>query len=152
MIALKEGKGQSKPSPVHNTTYRIVDNVFLDDVARFSAIACSVVISGVLPLLGCNIDAVLEDIARSNGDARGAAGAYIATRHQLLASTLTRRGFSFSENAMTLKKLLGHNERTGFSETSIIICAVLTGAGICALGISLCLLMQWAVLNGYVLF
>ena len=94
MIALKEGKGQSKPSPVHNTTYRIVDNVFLDDVARFSAIACSVVISGVLPLLGCNIDAVLEDIARSNGDARGAAGAYIATRHQLLASTLkTRRGF-----------------------------------------------------------
>lgn len=48
---------------------------------------------------------------------------------------------------MTLKKLLGHNERTGFSETSIIICAVLTGAGI-----SLCLLMQWAVLNGYVLF
>ena len=91
MIALKEGKGQSKPSPVHNTTYRIVDNVFLDDVARFSAIACSVVISGVLPLLGCNIDAVLEDIARSNGDARGA---YIATRHQLLASTLKkRRGF-----------------------------------------------------------
>jgi hypothetical protein len=79
-------------------------------------------------------------------------GPYIATRHQLLASTLTRRGFSFSENAMTLKKLLGHNERTGFSETSIIICAVLTGAGICALGISLCLLMQWAVLNGYVLF
>lgn len=94
MIALKEGKGQSKPSLVHNTTYRIVDNVFLDDVARFSAIACSVVISGVLPLLGCNIDAVLEDIARSNGDARGAAGAYIATRHQLLASTLKkRRGF-----------------------------------------------------------
>lgn len=79
MIALKEGKGQSKPSPVHNTTYRIVDNVFLGDVARFSAIACSVVISGILPLLGCNIDA---------------AGAYIATRHQLLASTLKkRRGF-----------------------------------------------------------
>lgn len=73
MIASKEGTGQSKPSPVHTTTYRIVDNVFLDDVARFSAIACSVVISGVLPLLGCNIDAVLEDIARSNGDARGAA-------------------------------------------------------------------------------
>lgn len=68
MIALKEGKGQSKPSPVHTTTYRIVDNVFLDDVARFSAIACSVVISGVLPLLGCNIDAVLEALARSNGD------------------------------------------------------------------------------------
>lgn len=59
--------------------------------------------------------------------------------------------FLFSENAMTLKKLLGYNERTGFSETSIIICAVLTGAGICALGISLCLLMRWAVLNGYVL-
>lgn len=53
---------------------------------------------------------------------------------------------------MTLKKLLGHNERTGLSDTSIIFCAFLTGAGISALGISLCLLMQWAVLNGYVLF
>ena len=60
--------------------------------------------------------------------------------------------FLFSENAMTLKKLLGHNERTGFSDTAIIFCAFLTGAGISALGISLCLLMQWAVLNGYVLF
>ncbi len=49
---------------------------------------------------------------------------------------------------MTLKKLLGHNERTGFSDTAIIFCAFLTGAGISALGISLCLLMQWA----YVLF
>lgn len=53
---------------------------------------------------------------------------------------------------MTLKKPLGHNERTGFSDTAIIFCAFLTGAGISALGISLCLLMQWAVLNGYVLF
>lgn len=60
--------------------------------------------------------------------------------------------FLFSENDMTLKKLLGHNERTGFSDTAIIFCAFLTGAGISALGISLCLLMQWAVLNGYVLF
>lgn len=47
-----------------------------------------------MPIWGCKSDAVLEALARSNGDARGAAGAYIATRHQLLASTLKkRRGF-----------------------------------------------------------
>jgi hypothetical protein len=46
---------------------------------------------------------------------------------------------------MTLKKLLGHNERTGFSDTAIIFCAFLTGAGISALGISLCLLILQVV-------
>lgn len=76
-----------------------------------------------------------------NGTSGGVGGSEVQTR-----------SLPDSENDMTLKKLLGHNERTGFSDTAIIFCAFLTGAGISALGISLCLLMQWAVLNGYVLF
>ena len=76
-----------------------------------------------------------------NGTSGGVGGSEVQTR-----------SLPDSENAMNLKKLLGHNERTGFSDTAIIFCAFLTGAGISALGISLCLLMQWAVLNGYVLF